>query len=121
MYTITDTKSNLVTEIGLTRQEAVAITSKGGHRFHLQADYEVTPKVSTYKYDATLHTFVLLNLDEIRVIRDDKLKDSDWRVTLDYPGTKQQEWIDYRKELRDLPQKFTTVEDVVMPLKPEGD
>tara|TARA_S200002703_G_scaffold133802_1_gene122056 strand:+ start:567 stop:818 length:252 start_codon:yes stop_codon:yes gene_type:complete len=50
-------------------------------------------------------TFRNVSWDEIRMIREEHLKVSDWRFMSD--RTPSQEWVDYRQFLRDLPQNFT--------------
>ena len=39
----------------------------------------------------------------LRIERDRLLLETDWRATVDYPGSDKQSWLDYRKALRDLP------------------
>ena len=39
----------------------------------------------------------------LRIKRNEKLAETDWRATVDYPGTDKQLWLDYRQALRDLP------------------
>ena len=51
-------------------------------------------------------TFRNVSWDEIRMIREEHLKVSDWRFMSDQ--TPSQEWVDYRQFLRDLPQNYET-------------
>ena len=39
----------------------------------------------------------------LRLERNRRLVETDWRATVDYPGTDKQLWLDYRQALRDLP------------------
>lgn len=39
----------------------------------------------------------------MREERNNKLSKTDWRATVDYPGTDQEAWLTYRQSLRDLP------------------
>ena len=39
----------------------------------------------------------------LRIERNRILAETDWRATVDYPGSDKQSWLDYRKALRDLP------------------
>ena len=39
----------------------------------------------------------------LRQERDRRIAETDWRATVDYPGTDQNEWKTYRQALRDLP------------------
>lgn len=58
--------------------------------------------------------------DEIRQERDALLAVSDWTQIADAPlsAEDQQQWADYRQDLRDLPQDFENPGDVVFPEKP---
>ena len=42
-------------------------------------------------------------MQQIRIQRNQLLAQSDWRATVDYPGSDKQLWLDYRQSLRDLP------------------
>ena len=64
-----------------------------------------------------------LFMQELRSIRDDYLKESDWTQMPDSPLTATQKtaWADYRQALRDLPQnvgEITSLEEVVWPIPP---
>jgi hypothetical protein len=58
--------------------------------------------------------------EPIRMIRDDKLKETDWIITKHFElGTPIPEnWKNYRQALRDLPQTFGSPDEVVWPTKP---
>ena len=57
--------------------------------------------------------------EEIRLKRDALLKDSDWSVASDAtPKPSKEAWLTYRQALRDVPQSFSTPEEVVWPEKP---
>lgn len=45
-------------------------------------------------------------MEQLRMMRNSKLAQSDWRMTVDYPYSDQTEWEIYRTELRDIPQKI---------------
>jgi len=61
-----------------------------------------------------------ISIDEIRTIRDDRLLESDWRVSVsDYPNSDVTEWITYRNLLRDYPATYTPTENPVWPTPPE--
>lgn len=55
--------------------------------------------------------------DTIRAERDQLIRDSDWTMI---PGATvdQAQWAAYRQILRDLPQTYSNVEDVVWPVAP---
>lgn len=55
--------------------------------------------------------------ESIRAKRNTLLKNTDYTQLLDWPGNKVA-WFNYRKELRELPQKFKNPEDVVWPTPP---
>ena len=66
----------------------------------------------------------LLILDEIRIIRENRLNKSDWTQTEDSPlsDAKKAEWATYRQLLRDLPSQYTdsdNINDVVFPTQPD--
>ena len=43
----------------------------------------------------------------LRQERNRKIAQTDWRATVDYPGTDQAAWLTYRQALRDLPASTT--------------
>ena len=43
----------------------------------------------------------------LRLERDQLIATTDWRATVDYPGSDQAAWITYRQALRDLPANST--------------
>ena len=47
-------------------------------------------------------------MELLRMERDSKLAQSDWRVNTDYPYDDQEAWKTYREELRQLPQQIET-------------
>lgn len=53
----------------------------------------------------------------IKLIRQGKLRKSDYTQMPDWPGDKQA-WADYRQALRDLPQTYTNAEDIIWPTPP---
>jgi len=61
--------------------------------------------------------FVELKKDEMRQERNQLLKDSDFRMLLDYPTTNKEAWELYRQDLRNLPE--TWVEGTPFPSPPE--
>ena len=67
-------------------------------------------------------------LQELRIIRNSKLGESDWSQMPDSPLSeeKKNEWKEYRQELRDLPESITNPKPLVLdlndpawPIKPE--
>jgi len=57
------------------------------------------------------------NWENIRKKRDYILKSTDWTVT---PGctVDQAQWSAYRQNLRDIPQTYSKLEDIIWPTKP---
>lgn len=53
----------------------------------------------------------------IRLMRQGKLRKSDYTQMPDYPGDKQA-WAEYRQALRDLPQTYAAPADVIWPTPP---
>lgn len=56
--------------------------------------------------------------DLIRSQRDGLLKETDWVGLTDVNTTNKQAWLDYRQQLRDIPQIFINPENVIWPTKP---
>jgi len=61
-------------------------------------------------------------IDELRLVRDDLLIDTDWTQMADAPLTDEEKaaWATYRQELRDLPDGYTTtpLNEVTYPFPP---
>ena len=57
--------------------------------------------------------------EQIRSQRDSILKESDWIDLPNSPVKNKESWLTYRQALRDLPQNFSSPEEVVWPNKPE--
>lgn len=79
----------------------------------------------TVRWDSDSKSFIVENIpdskfwEDIRTQRNIQLKNSDWTQYRDVLLANDQEWKDYRQELRDLPQKFTNFADVSFPRLPE--
>ena len=71
----------------------------------------------------------LRKLEPMRLLREERdrrIAETDWRATVDYPGTDQNEWKTYRQALRDLPataepqlDEQGLLTNVTWPTKPE--
>jgi hypothetical protein len=58
--------------------------------------------------------------EQIRIQRDSLLTSSDWSVASDAtPKPSKEAWLTYRQALRDVPENFSSPEEVVWPNKPE--
>jgi hypothetical protein len=55
---------------------------------------------------------------EVRAERNAKLAASDWTQLMDFPGQNRAAWVQYRKDLRDLPQQAGFPWEVVWPTQP---
>ena len=60
----------------------------------------------------------MVTVDELRVVRDELLRSSDFTQLDDAPGSKKTEWATYRQELRDLPSSYVPIANPVYPTKP---
>ena len=58
------------------------------------------------------------NWNQVRSKRKKLLADCDYTQLPDYPTNKKSEWASYRQELRDIPQKYKNISDIVWPSKP---
>lgn len=67
--------------------------------------------------DANAADLALFRLNELRVLRNKKLTETDWWAVADRTMT--QEQTDYRQALRDITDTYSSLEDVVWPDKPE--
>ena len=56
----------------------------------------------------------------LRMERDRRLGECDWRMTSDYPHADQQAWVIYRQSLRDLPNQIENGEVPSQPWMNEG-
>lgn len=57
--------------------------------------------------------------ENIRLKRDYMLIQSDWSALSDSnPKPSREIWLEYRQKLRDIPQQFSSPEDVVFPARP---
>jgi len=62
---------------------------------------------------------IYYQMKEIRRKRDKLLTESDWTQSRDLILTNDEVWKKYRKDLRDLPQTTTDINNVEYPTKPE--
>ena len=60
-----------------------------------------------------------LTWDQIRSQRNHLLSQTDWIFAPDVTLKNKEAWLTYRQALRDLPQSFSSPEEVVWPNKPE--
>lgn len=59
------------------------------------------------------------DMELLRMERNERLKASDWSQNIDLPEETKLKWQPYRQALRDVPQNYTSLNDVVWPTKPE--
>ena len=83
----------------------------GDHRFPVHPDFKWIRCNSEVEKNWKFHedTNAFSNnknygdpLNEIRFIRSNEIKNTDWRMTVDYPYDDQEKWKVYRQELRDM-------------------
>ena len=69
-----------------------------------------------------ISNIIILGWDEIRRIRNELLRETDWTQRPDAILTMEEKiiWQDYCQALRDIPQDFANPEEVVFPVKPGG-
>ena len=123
MFTLADLATRRVVSTGHTRIEMEALKAdSGGSLVHYTtSDIEGTPKPDLtviVKGFAKLFKAEYIPFDEIREIRTKILRETDYRDLPSYPGTDQAAWRTYRQQLRDIPQDYDKVKDVVWPTKP---
>ena len=77
---------------------------------------QTKPSYEEFKevYDNVVH--IIIPFENLRVKRNELLKDTDWTQTNDIRMENEYEWVTYRQALRDLP---TNTEDPIDPVWPE--
>jgi hypothetical protein len=64
----------------------------------------------------------VVTLAGVRLIRDSKLLESDWRVSVsDYPSADKDAWVTYRDLLRNFPATYVPTESPEWPIQPTED
>ena len=117
MFTIIDIKHKNVIHTGLTLEQRPAKLTTDS-QFLLTASYSTTPLVGKMKLDKTTNDFIYMTWTEVKLCRDRFLAASDWRDLPSYAGSNQAAWRTYRQNLRNLPQDYTNVADIVFPTEP---
>ncbi len=117
MFTIIDIKHKNVIHTGLTLEQRPAKLTTDS-QFLLTASYSTTPLVGKMKLDKHNYDFVALPWADIKLCRNRILAASDWRDLPSYAGSNQAAWRTYRQNLRNLPQDYTNVADIVFPTEP---
>ena len=77
--------------------------------------YDKDDNVVSYDDDAVM---IELNLQEVRMIRNAKLAETDWTQGRDVTLANDADWQTYRQALRDITDTYTSLDDVVWPEKP---
>ena len=78
--------------------------------------YDKDDKEVTYDSDAV---DTELNIQEVRMIRNAKLAETDWTQNRDVTLTNDAAWQTYRQALRDITDTYSDLDSVVWPTKPE--
>ena len=79
-------------------QEVVGVTTTGESILDTPSKDWATFKA---KYDELEAKFPM---DELRMVRNIKLTETDWTQNPDIPSSTRDKWLSYRQELRDLPE-----------------
>ena len=79
-------------------QEVVGVTTTGESILGTPSKDWATFKA---KYDELETKFPM---DELRMVRNIKLTETDWTQNSDVPSTTRDKWLSYRQELRDFPE-----------------
>lgn len=58
------------------------------------------------------------DINWLRSERDRRISETDWTQLPDVPEATRDAWQSYRQDLRDVPQNYTSMLDVVWPTKP---
>lgn len=58
-------------------------------------------------------------LEALRLDRNALLAETDWTQNPDIPEETRNKWVEYRQKLRDIPETYYNVAEVVWPDKPE--
>lgn len=69
--------------------------------------------------DLYAQTDLIIGWRNIRRRRDGLLAETDWTQLADVPESTRRKWVEYRQQLRDIPQFFDDPDFVVFPDKPE--
>ncbi len=75
-----------------------SIVWHNGNRLNITKD-QIIQKIAELEAESPMR--------RLREKRDELIATTDWRATVDYPGSDQAAWITYRQALRDLPANST--------------
>lgn len=88
------------------------------HQVEVEDGFDIIGKI----YNPNTKTFdkyiVPITWDQIRLQRDEFLKETDWTQLPDVPVATQDKYKNYRQDLRDITENFNTPDDVIFPEKP---
>ena len=93
------------------------------HQFLVRETYSNNKEI--YVKDGIIHlqdkknVEIELTWDRVREKRKKLLAECDYTQLPDYPENRKNEWAIYRQTLRDIPQNYTKVSDIVWPVKPK--
>ena len=85
--------------------------------------YDLRPPQAGFKFDLASETWVDCRSEEekaseIREIRNELLRQTDWTQVADVPVTIKQPYTDYRQALRDIPAQVGFPKNVTWPVEP---
>jgi hypothetical protein len=75
-----------------------------------EEEKELTWGIAKKRYGCTWDTF--------NTFRSVELSKSDWVALPDVSVSNKQQWLDYRQEVRDLPKKYNSPEEIIWPKRP---
>jgi hypothetical protein len=111
-------KIDLIKAILACRPEAIC--SINNNDYDLIEWSDPRPKPSLNELEAVWRTIEKeVEFEVIRLKRNTLLSETDYTQLPDYKNSDKESWLKYRQELRDLPNKFSSVEEVVWPTKPK--
>jgi hypothetical protein len=73
---------------------------------------EFTWVIAKERYGCTWDTF--------KAFRDIELSKTDWLALPDVNISNKQQWLQYRQQIRDIPQEYNSPDQIVWPLKPQN-
>jgi len=92
------------------------------NNIYYQVDGEEVPVSAELDYNTFLSAYNSKHpdtlLDEVRVVRNKKLAETDWTQLPDVSEAIKNSWRTYRQSLRDITDNCTSLDDVVWPTKP---
>jgi hypothetical protein len=112
---------------GMTRTDSSTFTQQELLESGYTGPYEIpdfNSEFQTLIWDSNSRSFSVEDIPEyelwedIRIERNRRLSDSDWTQSRDVILSNDQDWKDYREELRNIPQTFSDPKSITFPRLP---